>query len=62
MAEVDESNSCARADCVRAVGYMSAQDHMMKANIPFDVAMNDNVLPAAARLDAAKNAIAIIHS
>ena len=34
------------ASTVAAGGNLSAQDHMVKANIPFDFTVNNNVLPA----------------
>jgi hypothetical protein len=34
------------ASSLAAAGNLSAQDHMVKANIPFDFTVNNNVLPA----------------
>ena len=34
------------ASSLAAAGNLSAQDHMVKANIPFDFTLNNNVLPA----------------
>ena len=34
------------ASSLAAAGNLSAQDHMVKANIPFDFTVNDKVLPA----------------
>jgi hypothetical protein len=34
------------ASSLAAVGSLSAQEHMVKANIPFDFTVNNNVLPA----------------
>ena len=34
------------ASSLAAAGNLSAQEHMVKANIPFDFTLNNNVLPA----------------
>ena len=34
------------ASSLAAAGNLSAQDHMVKANIPFDFTLNNNMLPA----------------
>lgn len=36
------------ASSLAAAGNLSAQDHMVKANIPFDFTVSDKVLPAGA--------------